>query len=351
MDFRKLVLKPTIYCFHKCKYCDLRQDFYTPMINSRQGHMDLDFAKTLLNDAYKSGMQECLISGGDPLMYPHLVELIKAANRYPNVFVYMNSVGTRLTEDRAHSILSAGLGAWNISLDSPISSIHNEWRGVKNAWESSMDALGILIKLQKNEPQFSEFKVNFMTVITRYNYNDLSKLFSLALDKGVASVHLMNVYGDDENNDFLLSIEQILEFKNTIVPEILQTLFQHNVPSVVLENAKTVLSSFFSTHNNTLENYAKGIYWNDFETVKNICNQPNFYSLIEPTGQVLPCCLVEISHIGVVGNALKESLPTIWMGEKYNEFRENRIPFCIKCSAPRQMTIGLIPEMCRQFHH
>lgn len=349
--FSKLVLKPTVHCFHKCKYCDSRQNFYESTDKSMNGHMDLDFAKKLINDAYHLGMKECLISGGDPLLYPHLIDLIYEAKKYKDVFVYMNSVGTRLTEEYAKKIFDAGLGAWNISLDSPYPDVHNKWRGVKTAWSDSIKAVEILSSLKKNHSTLFNFRYNFMAVITRYNYRDIPQLMSLAIEKGAASVHLMKVYGDDVENNFLLSTDQIVEFKNIIVPEILAVLTQKNVSEIVLNNAENLLRDFYKTSNNSLENYAKGVYWNDLETVKEVCNQPDFYSLVEPTGDVLPCCLVEISHIGIVGNALKKSLTAVWNGEQYQEFRDKRMPFCIKCPVPYQRTIGLIPEMCRRFNH
>jgi hypothetical protein len=58
---------------------------------------------------------------------------------------------------------------------------------------------------------------------------------------------------------------------------------------------------------------------------------------------------VEVSHQGEVGNAMQTSLTEVWSGESFARFREDRIPFCRRCSSPRNMTLGLRPDMCRQF--
>ena len=310
--------------------------------------MPLDLAKSVLSDAFDLGMKECLLSGGDPLIYPHLVELLRAARAYEGVFVYMNSVGTHLTKEYAREILSAGLGAWNISLDSPYAEVHNPLRGVSNAFQASMDALEILSSLKREENQFSHLGLNFQTVITRQNYRDFPELIQFSLERGVESIYFMNIQADYENKH-LLSLEQIQEFKEETVPAMIDALRRNGAAQIVLENAWQVLSSFFSTDKNTLDNYVKGIYWDSFETVKNTCKIPEYYALIEPDGDVLPCCLVEMSHVGIVGNVFKNSLKEIWAGDGYKRFRENRIPFCSKCPAPRNKTLGLIPEMCRQF--
>jgi MoaA/NifB/PqqE/SkfB family radical SAM enzyme len=107
---RQFVLKPTVFCYHRCPYCDLRQDYYRAMVAGRKqslqlappgnatvrqnpGHMPRDLALRLVDEAAALGMEELQLSGGDPLLYPHLTDVITAARRHPGVFVLMNSVG------------------------------------------------------------------------------------------------------------------------------------------------------------------------------------------------------------------------------------------------------------------
>lgn len=113
-------------------------------------------------------------------------------------------------------------------------------------------------------------------------------------------------------------------------------------------NAAQVLASFFSPETPD-SSYARGVYWPDKETVRQACRVLDYYSLIEPDGRVLPCCLVEIAHQGEVGNVTSTPLDQVWAGERFEQFRRDRIPFCQQCSSPRNRTLGLIPSMCRQF--
>lgn len=115
---KQFVLKPTVYCFHRCPYCDLRQDYYQGMVADRKktlrllqsdgarmpnpGHMPLNMALRTIDEAAALGMEELQLSGGDPLLYPHLVGIIVAAKRHPGV-----------TVEKARAIIDAGLGAWN----------------------------------------------------------------------------------------------------------------------------------------------------------------------------------------------------------------------------------------------
>jgi MoaA/NifB/PqqE/SkfB family radical SAM enzyme len=359
LRLKQFVLKPTVFCYHRCPYCDLRQDYYREMISDRKrmlpleprsgrrpnpGHMPLDLALRTIDEAAALGMEELQLSGGDPLLYPHLIEVIRAAKRHRGVFVLMNSVGTGVTADRARQIIDAGLGAWNFSVDTLDPALYERLRGVRGALPTIMQAIQTV---REAGASFPDFRFNYMTVITRHNFRELPELLGHCLETGVASIYLMNVYGDTTGQS-LLTEPEIREFRDRIVPDMLGVLKERAAPQIVQSNATEVMASFFSPENPD-SNYARGIYWPDMDTVRQACRVPSYYSLIEPDGRVLPCCLVEIAHQGEVGNVMDRPLAEVWAGEDFEQFRRERIPFCQQCSSPRNRTLGLIPKMCRQF--
>jgi MoaA/NifB/PqqE/SkfB family radical SAM enzyme len=358
----QLVLKPTIYCYHRCPYCDPRQDYYKDLVAERKnllerapredgarmpnpGHMPRDLALRTIEQAAALGMRSLQLSGGDPLLYPHLLDVIQAGASYPGVFVFMNSVGTGVTVERAREIIEAGLGAWNFSVDTLDAAKYERLRGVRGAFPKIMQAIGTVRAAAADYP---EFCINYMTVITRENFRDIPALVRHCLDTGVAGIYLMNVYGDT-TGQALLTEPEIEEFRQEIVPAILGVLEEKDAPDVVQTNAATVMGSFFSAENPD-SNYARGVYWPSMDAARDACNVPDYYALVEPDGRVLPCCLVEISHQGEVGNVTDRPLEEVWTGEGYRDFRRDRIPFCQTCSSPRNRTLGLIPKMCRQFN-
>ncbi len=291
------------------------------------------------------GMKSLLLSGGDPLLYPYLLEVIRAGASCPGVFIFMNSVGTGVTTERAREIIEAGLGAWNFSIDTFDPAKYDKLRGVQGALVTIMEAVQTVREAAADHPDFC---INYMTVITRHNFRDIPNVVRHCVDTGVASIYLMNVYGDLTGSSLLVESE-IREFRDETVPEILRILREKDTPEIVQTNAVSVMASFFSADNPD-SNYAQGIYWPDLESVRQTCNAPNYYALVEPDGRVLPCCLVEISHEGEVGNVSDRSLTDVWTDEGYRQFRKERIPFCQRCSSPRNRTLGLIPKMCRQFN-
>ncbi|HEY2576889.1 MAG TPA: radical SAM protein [Streptosporangiaceae bacterium] len=246
--------------------------------------------------------------------------------------------------EKASQIIEAGLGAWNFSVDTLDPALYERLRGVRGALPTIMKAIQAV---REAGSAFPEFRFNYMTVITRHNFRGLPELLAHCVDTGVASVYLMNVYGDNTGQS-LLTEPEICEFRDQIVPQMLAVLTDKGTPPIVQANAAEVLASFFSPENPD-SSYARGIYWPDRKSVREACRVPGYYSLIEPDGRVLPCCLVEIAHQGEVGNVMERPLAEVWTGEEFERFRRDRIPFCQQCSSPHNRTLGLIPKMCRQF--
>jgi MoaA/NifB/PqqE/SkfB family radical SAM enzyme len=308
------------------------------------GHMPRDLAIRMVEEAAALGMEELQLSGGDPLLYPHLIDVIKAAKRYPGVFVLMNSVGTGVTLEQAREIIAVGLGAWNFSVDTLDPELYQRLRGVRNALPAIMKAIKTV---REAGAGFPGFRMNYMTVITRHNFRQLPELLDHCLDTGIASIYLMNLYGDTTGQSLLTETE-ISEFRLRVVPGMLGVLREKAAPLVVQENAAQVLGSFYASDNPDA-NYARGIYWPDLQAARATCHLPDYYALIEPDGRTLPCCMVEISHEGEIGNVSRSSLADVWNGAEAERFRNERINFCQQCPSPRQRTLGLIPSMCRQF--
>ena len=153
----------------------------------------------------------------------------------------MNSVGTGVTVDRAHEIIDAGLGAWNFSVDTLDPAKYERLRGVRDALPTIMRAIATVREAGSRN---AEFRMNYMVVITRENFREIPRLVAHCLDTGIASIYLMNVYGD-ATGGCLLTVAEISEFRGRVVPDILAVLADKNAPEVVRDNATQVLDTFF----------------------------------------------------------------------------------------------------------
>jgi radical SAM family protein len=187
---------------------------------SNPGHMPLEMALHAIEHGASLGMKSLQLSGGDPLLYPYLLEVVRAGASHPGVFIFMNSVGTGVTTERAREIIEAGLGAWNFSVDTLDPAKYEKLRGVRGALTTIMEAVRTVREAAADHPDFC---INYMTVVTRHNFKDIPDAVRHCVDTDVASIYLMNVYGDLTGAS-LLTGPEIHVFRDETIPEILKIL-------------------------------------------------------------------------------------------------------------------------------
>lgn len=98
------------YCNMSCKMCYIvhdKKDFNVLK--------DIDFWDRLLDQAIASGMLYCLLTGGEPFLYPQIRELLVRINKKP-IHLAINSNGTLLDEERVRWLSAVYPGRMNISL-------------------------------------------------------------------------------------------------------------------------------------------------------------------------------------------------------------------------------------------
>ncbi|MBN2367597.1 radical SAM protein [Candidatus Woesearchaeota archaeon] len=339
-----LILKPLFQCICKCPQCVERQKFYKNEIQKNIQLLSLKRIKELFYEANELGTKTLQLSGGEILLYNDLIEIIKEAKKY-KWFVFVNSVGWDLNEEKARFMIEAGLNAFNVSLDSSRAAQHDKIRGVKGLFSSALRTLTIFGQLRKKYPHVY---TNIQTIIIRQNYDQIHELFRIALEKDVSSIYLMHIC-DDLNNKFRLDVKQIEVFNNKVIPEVIKVMEEYHLKEDIINYGKRHLRKLFETNTNTLENYQNGIYWNKIEHIRNICTSPNRKLLILPNGDAVTCCTMENSESVLVGNVNNKSLSEIWMSEKMEDFRKNRSVYCLRCPSMRNRTIGLVPSMLSQF--
>ena len=170
----------------------------TERCNLRCGHCYLD--SSARNDAHPSELDKnesisvvrqlskvnnklfLIITGGEPLLHPHLHEIVECASS-AGMTVVLGTNGTLLTERSALRLKDSGLRGAGISLDSANPAPHDRFRGVNGAWNQAIEAVEVMKKTGL-EPliQFSIFS---------WNLHELSSMAELAVSLGV---EILNLY-------------------------------------------------------------------------------------------------------------------------------------------------------------
>lgn len=121
-------------CNLKCRHC------FTTRFTKKQRALTPKDLRSLSEQAHALGLCQFTISGGEPLLFPELDEVIAALD--PERFhLSMSTNGYLLTREKAGHLKSIGLDKVKISLDNFDAGLHDENRNAAGAYKKAIDAL------------------------------------------------------------------------------------------------------------------------------------------------------------------------------------------------------------------
>ncbi len=264
-------------------------------------------------------MRHLVISGGEPTLGRDLPKLI-AEGRKHGCSVSVNTNGSMMTEELARTLLEAGLTSVMISLYSHEAEIHDAFRQSKNLWSKAVRAIGIFAHLQEEYP---EFLIRTQAIILRENFRTLPELLRLHHQHGSQKIHLSYLEGDFEG-EYLLTAEEIREFREHTVPRLLALAEELDLPD--RECAESTIHGLYGEEAGTPEDLARGIYWKDKP-----CRRPKHFTILLANGEVHPCNIVEYTHGPIMGNLFEKSIRRIYRSWKWWWFRKRRFDKCAYC--------------------
>lgn len=173
---RLIAWEVTRACNLACKHCraEAKLDPFPGELNTKE-------ALTLIEQFKQTGDPVIIFTGGEPLLRKDIFELIKHATNL-GLRSVMAPNGTLITLETAKEIQKAGIQRCSISLDGPDSKSHDEFRGVKGAFEQALQGIEYLKKV--NLP----FQIN--TTVTKKNLPFFKDIFKLAKELGAVAWHI-----------------------------------------------------------------------------------------------------------------------------------------------------------------
>ncbi|MDO9632448.1 MAG: radical SAM protein, partial [Humidesulfovibrio sp.] len=175
-QLRLIAWEVTRSCNLACKHC--RAEAH---MEPYPGELSTEEAKALIDTFPDAGSPIIIFTGGEPLMRHDIFELIPYA-KSKGLRCVMAPNGTLLTEENACKIKELGIERCSISIDAPNASAHDEFRGVKGAFASSMQGIEHL------KAAGLEFQIN--TTVTKDNLHQFKEIFHLAEDLGASAWHI-----------------------------------------------------------------------------------------------------------------------------------------------------------------
>lgn len=137
-------------------------------------------AFTLLDQIAAAGFKIMIFSGGEPLMRPDILELVRHAASLKLIPVFGTN-GTLITRELAQRLLDAGARGMGISLDSLDREKHNRFRSFDGAWE------GAVRGMENCRAVGLPFQIH--TTVMDWNQNELEALTDFAVEIGAKAHH------------------------------------------------------------------------------------------------------------------------------------------------------------------
>lgn len=289
-------------CNLQCKHCFQESSPLNPMDFS-----PINALISLCDELEGLNIQALKITGGEPLIYPHINELLShLANKNYAKIILSNGI---LINDTLIDIVKEKNFRFTISLDGESEKSHEFLRG-KNTFHKTIKSLK---KLSKYKIPFS-----ITTTVHKYNYSEVRKICEFTHTELGVKKHGINIMlpmgRGNKNNSLCLTIEESNFVKNEIAK----------------------LSSKFGKEFNIYINDDSELLTTGSATSKVRCNAGTKLIALSPQLGVYPCVYgigVDEFEMGKVG---KEKLIDIWRKNSWSAFRGgvnlDNLPECRSCS-------------------
>jgi sulfatase maturation enzyme AslB (radical SAM superfamily) len=162
----------TSRCNFNCTYCRKRTE---PDIPIEQARHTLDIWVS-------EGLKNIRFSGGEPTLYPHLLELVKRAKEREVEHIAISTNGTAPLVEYER-LVEAGVNDFSVSLDACCSETGDKIAGKKGSYDTVISAIRYL-----SERTY----VTLGVVLFEENISEVEEIVQLGYDLGVSDIRLIS---------------------------------------------------------------------------------------------------------------------------------------------------------------
>jgi MoaA/NifB/PqqE/SkfB family radical SAM enzyme len=288
--------------------------------------------KKVISDAHALGCKDFHISGGEPILYPGLIDLIQTAVKL-GMRTNINTNGSRINLETARKLAETGLEGITVSLYSWRADVHDSMRVEKGLFERAVRAIYFL-------KEHTDIRVDLQTILGKANLLEFDKMMAFAYDLKAGNLYVSYMEGE-KNNPWLPTKEQIRLFRTNVMPKVLEVIRQ-NAPPGLQRRACEKVQNMFSDDPTRRKEFSEGHYFPNHQPK---CSKPYNFALILASGEVHPCNGVEYSHEPIMGNVQENELREIWENDTWERFRLHRHDWCHECPVTLHFSIPITKDL------
>ena len=298
---RSAVFGITRRCNSRCAYCPIWK-----LNSTKPEEPTLNEAKEVLRQMAYLGVRKVTISGGEPLLWPNLPELVEYGAKALQLSINVLTNGILLNDSKIEELIKVGVAVIGLSLDSIRPDVYFELRGI--SLKKIENARHGLEKVAKE----GRITVGLTAVVTMKNLPDLLEVAEYAARHRMGlSLQPYNPIEGFTRSDLLPTPETLPVLQQTIAK--------------VIEAKQRGLPILNSVH------YLKLIpqfMLNRASVKRGICIAGYTSVNVDANLNVLPCW-----NLPPVGNLRQNSLEEIWYSDSFKEarlrMRRLRCPGCL----------------------
>jgi MoaA/NifB/PqqE/SkfB family radical SAM enzyme len=338
MDFPEYIsFTITNSCNLRCRMCGQwsEEGYIYNRVKDPGSQMKLADWKRLVDEAAAHKIAFILIRGGEPFLYPGMIELMEYIHS-KGIFISIDTNGTML-EKYAADLVRIGTMHITFSVDGP-EEIHDDVRGVKGSFKKTQENIALLHELEKDRQQKISRSICF--TISQYSYKGLGQMPDVARRMGIGAINIVPYYYFPAEIGKQYEKELRENFNCTAFS---WKGFHHDDSGIDLElfreEHQKYLANLGDIYNDPYMPLKPEDYWVWFKDSLTpvgslACMNVEKLIDIQPDGEANFC--VDFPDYSL-GNVKEASLQELWNGRRATQFRDyrrkNPFAICYRCGA------------------
>ncbi len=181
-----IAIEPTNYCNLNCPLCPAHHDYLNSSINF--GYMKLENFKLMIDQVKGFVHNVSLSFRGEPFLHKNLADMVRYCTEN-KVFSFVNTNGTQLNDDNIKSVLDAGIGRINISLDGLSQDTYSKYRK-GGSFKKVYSSIKKITEMRKERGNSAKPEVIVQFMILKHNLDEIKYLPGLKKDLGVDKISI-----------------------------------------------------------------------------------------------------------------------------------------------------------------